>query len=227
MDSVSTSSTSEASESRRIVQSEEITIEDFTKKKNIDDMKISKISQTHIYQKSKYDIFKTDFTIKTEERDIQLAKPFETIQLLSKKSLQKHLARNYKYIHIGLVQVGIKPFIKEGLNTSILAVLQDARFQNFQDSLLSSIESSLCSGPLSFDCYPNLTISLKDKYILQSILLQIKTHNYDMLKGSIPVALIFKIHYKVMFSAFASKHKFQSQKANLSCSNIVVPKAIQ
>ena len=169
--SISASSTSECSESRRIVQSEEITIEDFTK--NIDDWKIPKISQTQIYQKSKYDIFKTDFTIKTEERDIQLTKPFETIQLLSQKSLQKHLARNYKYIHVGLVQVGIKPLTKEGLNTSILAVLRDARFQNFQDSLLSSIESSLCSGPVSFDCYPNITISLKDKNILQSINLHI------------------------------------------------------
>ena len=73
--SVSASSTSETSESKQIVQSEEITIEDFTK--NIDDWKIPKISQTQIYQKSKYDIFKTDFTIKTEERDIQLTKPFK------------------------------------------------------------------------------------------------------------------------------------------------------
>jgi hypothetical protein len=52
------------------------------------------------------------------------------------------------------------------LNTSILVVLRDARFHNFQDSLLSSIESSLCSGPVSFDCYPNLIISLKDKKYL-------------------------------------------------------------
>ena len=80
--SILASSTSESSESRRIVQSEEITIEDFTK--NIDDWKIPKISQTQIYQKSKYDIFKTNFT---KERDIQLTKPFETIQLLSQKSL--------------------------------------------------------------------------------------------------------------------------------------------
>jgi hypothetical protein len=55
-----------------------------------------------------------------------------------------------------------------------------------------------------------------------------------MLEGSIPVALIFKVHYKVIFSAFASKHKFQSQKGetlllqtDLSRSNTVVPKAIQ
>ena len=66
------------------------------------------------------------------------------------------------------------------------------------------------------------------------MLLQIKTHNYDMLEGLIHVALIFKIHYKDMFSAFANKHKFQSQKGetlllqtDLSRSNTVVLKAIQ
>lgn len=230
--SVSASSTSGSSESRRIIQSEEITIEDFTK--HLDDWKIPSISQSQIYKKSKYDIFKTDFTIKIEERDIQLTKPFETIQLLTQKSLQKHLDRNYKYIHIGCVQVGIKPLTKEGLNTSILAVLRDARFTNFEDSLLSSIESSLCSGPVSFDCYPNLTVSLKDRNILQSMQLQIKTHNYHMLEGRVPVALIFKIHYKAMFSAFASKHLHHSNKGatlllqtDLSKANIVVPKAIQ
>jgi hypothetical protein len=98
--SISASSTSETSKNKRIVQSEEITIEDFTK--NINDWKIPKIFQKQIYQKSKYDIFKTDFTIKTEERDIWLTKPFETTQLFQ-KSLQKHLAINYKYIHVGLV----------------------------------------------------------------------------------------------------------------------------
>ena len=55
-----------------------------------------------------------------------------------------------------------------------------------------------------------------------------------MLEGSITVALIFKIHYKAMFSAFATKHKYQSQKGetlllqtDLSRSNTVVRKAIQ
>ena len=83
--SISAFSTSETSKNKRIVQSEEITIKDFTK--NIDDWKIPNISQTQIYQKFKYDIFKKNFIIKIEERDIKLIKPFETIQLLSQKSL--------------------------------------------------------------------------------------------------------------------------------------------
>jgi hypothetical protein len=130
----------------------------------------------------------------------------------SPKNPYKNTYKSYKYIYTGLRQVGIKPLTNKGLNTSILAVIRDDIFQNFQDSLLSSIESSLCSGPISFDCYLNLTISIKDKNILQSMILQIKTHNYNMFEGSIPVALIFKIHYKAMFFIFSSKHKFQSRK---------------
>jgi hypothetical protein len=55
-----------------------------------------------------------------------------------------------------------------------------------------------------------------------------------MLEGSILIALIFKINYKAMFSPFASKHKFQSQKVetlllqtNLAKSNTIVPKSIK
>jgi hypothetical protein len=87
---------------------------------------------------------------------------------------------------------------------------------------------------ISFNCYPNLTILFKNRNILQIMILQIKTHNYNMLEGSMLIALIFKIHYKTMFSAFASKHKFQFQRGetlllqtDLSKSNTVVPRAIQ
>ena len=134
------------------------------------------------------------------------------MHLISMSYLQKHRERGFKYIHIGLVQVGIKPLTKEGLNASILVVLSDNRFINFQDSLISSVESSLCSGPISFNCFSNFTISLNDQNILKSLVLQINNHNYKMLAGSIPIALVFKVHYNAMQFAFATKHRFQSGK---------------
>ena len=160
-------------------------------------------------KQKKLDFLKNNYVIKTEERDITLSEPFQTIHLFAEKSLKKLREKNFNYIHIGLIQVGIKPLTKEGLDTSILAVLRDGRFIAFDYSLLSSIESSLCKGPISFDCYPHITISLKDKNVLKSMILQIKTHNYNMIKGSVPVALIFKISYKAMISAFSTQHKFQ------------------
>ena len=68
--------------------------------------------------------------------------------------------------------------------------------------MLGSVETSLSEGPISFDSYPDMTISLNDLNILDSIILEIKTHNYKMKQGSISIALIYKIHYKVMNLAF-------------------------
>ncbi|KAH9697601.1 hypothetical protein KPL71_023672 [Citrus sinensis] len=55
-----------------------------------------------------------------------------------------------------------------------------------------------------------------------------------MLEGSVPVALIFKISYKAMISAFNTQHKFQSKRdetlllqTDMSKANTVIPKPIQ
>lgn len=230
--SFSSSSSGRTSDSKNVVNSEEFVIEDFNKA--IDNWELPKVNKEMIYKTKKLDFLNNDYVIKTEERDITLSKPFETIHLFSEQSLKKLKDKNFNYIHIGLIQVGIKSLTKEGLNTSILVVLRDGRFISFDDCLLSSIESSLCKGPISFNCYPNITISLKDKNILKSMILQIKTHNYDMIEGSIPVALIYKISYKAMISAFSTQYKFQSKRdetlllqTDLSKANTVIPKPIQ
>ena len=223
---------SESSEIKRVINKKELILEDFVKA--IDEWEIPKVDKEQIYKISKFNVFKTDYVIKTEERDFQLSKPFEKITLLSPRTLNHHRSKKYKYIHIGLIQVGIKPLTREGLNTSILAVVRDARFLNFQDSLLGSVETSLSEGPISFEVYPDMTISLNDLNILESIVLEIKTHNYKMKQGSIPIALIYKIHYKAMNSAFATKYKLQPKlgetrflQTDLTKTNTVIPKTIQ
>ena len=146
--SFSSSSSGKISDSKHVVSSEEFIIKNFDK--TIDCWELLKISKEKIYKTKALDILKNDYVIKTEERDITISNPFETIHLFSEKSLKKLKEKNFNYIHIGLIQVGIKPLTKEGLDTSILAVLRDGRFISFDDSLLSSIESSLCKGPISF-----------------------------------------------------------------------------
>ncbi|KAH9735172.1 hypothetical protein KPL71_017654 [Citrus sinensis] len=142
--SFSSSSSGKTSDLKHVVSSEEFVIENFDKA--IDCWELPKISKEKIYRTKKLDFWKNDYVIKTEERDITLSKPFETINLFSEKSLNKLREKNFNYIHIGLIQIGIKPLTKEGLDTSILAVLRDGRFISFDDSLLSSIESSLCKA---------------------------------------------------------------------------------
>lgn len=52
--------------------------------------------------------------------------------------------------------------------------------------------------------------------------------------GSIPIALIFKVHYKAMMSAFNTKSRFHSKKGetlllqtDMTKANVVIPKPIQ
>lgn len=110
------------------------------------------------------------------------------------------LFRSSVYLHMGLVQVGIKPLIK-GLNTSVLRVYRNL---NYEQSIHSTVETSLCSGPIHFS-YPNFSVSLQDINILKTLTLQIKTRNSNIAGGSIPLALAYMVYYKTMLSAFGRK----------------------
>ncbi|GAV73226.1 MP domain-containing protein, partial [Cephalotus follicularis] len=74
--------------------------------------------------------------------------------------------------------------------------LRDVRHLNFDDSLIGAIETSICNGPVYFDGYPYLTISLTDKNILETLKINIKLHGYNMLPGSEIIAIIHHVHYK-------------------------------
>ena len=79
--SFSTSSSGRTSDSKNVVNSEEFVIENFDK--TIDCWELPKISKEMIYKTKKLDFLKNDCVIKTEERDITLSKPFETIHQFS------------------------------------------------------------------------------------------------------------------------------------------------
>ena len=62
-------------------------------------------------------------------------KEFETCYLLSPATIRAHKRQGHNFLHIGLVQVGVIPLIKEGLNSSILMALRDNRHIRFDDKI--------------------------------------------------------------------------------------------
>ncbi|KAI8571492.1 hypothetical protein RHMOL_Rhmol01G0124200 [Rhododendron molle] len=133
-----------------------------------------------------------------------------------------------------LIQVAIKPLSRTGLNSSVLLSLRDARFTVYSDSLLGLMESSLHNGPVYFNCYPDLPLSLKDKNILKALTLNIQTAGAitNMLEGSHPLALIYRIYYKCMKTNLnihalvkSPKDKTVLIQSNTNA-NIQVPKTI-
>lgn len=81
-----------------------------------------------------------------------------------------------------MVQVAVKPATRLVLNTTAMICVRDKRHNKFSDSLLGVMESSLCDGPIYFQCYPNLTLSLIDPHIMKTLILDIKTMGYDMIR---------------------------------------------
>jgi hypothetical protein len=94
------------------------------------------------------------------------------------------LAKGYKFLHIGSVQVAVKPLTRLGIKASVLLCLRDARFMNFQIRILGMIQSSLFNGPIHFDAFPNLTLALNDIHIFKALTLNVVTSGYDVEEGS-------------------------------------------
>lgn len=141
------------------------------------------------------------YIIRIEEKTFKIKNWFQITKLITNEMVMKH-KKSYNFVHIKLVQIRIKPLSIEGINTAILAYLRDCRFNNFRDSLLWTVEFSLCNKTIYFNCYPNYITCFDDQNILDVLTLNIKTFNYDIKPGSIPITCIYKVQYKVIQSAF-------------------------
>ena len=67
--------------------------------------------------------------------------------------------KSFKFIHLGLIQVGIKPLTRRGINAFVLLRLLDARLTVENQALLGMVEANISQGPISFNVNPDLTLS--------------------------------------------------------------------
>ena len=95
--------------------------------------------------------------IKTTEQSLALNSSEQTIRLLNKRDIELYKSQ-YKFLHIGMVQIAFKPLTLKGLPETFLAALRDARNLNFRQSLMCSIESTVAYGPVYFNAQPNFAV---------------------------------------------------------------------
>ena len=62
------------------------------------------------------------YHVRTIEQVYSINKEYETCYLLSPAVMKAHRENGHKFLHIGLVQVGVKPLIREGLNIPTMAL---------------------------------------------------------------------------------------------------------
>ncbi|KAJ0038877.1 hypothetical protein Pint_22054 [Pistacia integerrima] len=161
------------------------------------DWDLPKVSKQEIYETKTIFNFKKDHSFKTIEDTILLPHGQQPIQLFNPEAIEKH-EEKYKFLHIGLVQVGVRHLSREDHDTSVLLCLRDKRILDFDSSILSVLESTLADGPVHFDYYPNMIVSLEDPKILQVLSLYIKFNNLEIQGATFPFVLMYRIHYKCM-----------------------------
>lgn len=81
-------------------------------------------------------------------------------------------------MHIGFVQIAVKPMFRLGLDIPILVMLRDARHKKFDHSLLAVLESNIAHGPIYSNCYPNFFIDITDENIFKTLTInKLKIYN--------------------------------------------------
>ena len=198
---------------------------------------IPKIDTKNVYKISwAENTFHSAYKVRTIEQIFSISKTHEKCCLFSKKNIGEFIAtKKFSYLHIGMVQLAMKPLTRKGINSSVLMCLRDARFKNFKDSILGMITASLYDGPVYFNCYPDLTLTLDDPNIVKALTLNIASSGYHMKEGSKPFALIYYIYYRPLgtqLNPSAINHREPSSKTMLiQCSipyaKVQIPKMIQ
>ena len=82
--------------------------------------------------------------------------------------------------------------------------LRDNRHLEYQDSIIGAVQAGLNDGPVSFQCYPNFTVRIRDADILDSVVLHIKTHDFKIKPGNSHVSIITRFAYKSMNTSVGS-----------------------
>jgi len=171
--------------------------------------------------------------IKTCESTIGINNSLEVIRLLKENDIN-HYKSAFNYLHIGLVQVGVKPLFRKGLDIPVCVILRDGRFLNFGDSLLGVLQSNLAYGPVYFNCYPNFSLDINDPNVMDSLTLNVKTKNLNNKINTREIAIIYRVYYRLMKTHLAPKARHESIKgetmlmeANHEHSSIFVPRTLQ
>ena len=146
--------------------------------------------------------FMRAYSIKTHEEAISLQNGLQTIPMIKQNSIASHLKADYRFMHIGLVLVAIKPLLKKGVNAPIFIALRDKRLKKYKSSLLVVIQTNVCKSPIFCNCYPNFTVDLTCPLRTEALKLDVHVQGDEFHEFKNFVVLLrvyFRLMYKKQF----------------------------
>ena len=199
---------------------------------SLNDWTIPKMNINSIYKIGTFDYFQS-YSIKMTEQTLSIGQNQQNLNLLSLKSILEH-RQKYKFLHIGLVQIAIKPLFRIGIDAPVLLILRDKRHKDFQNSILAMAETNIANGPIYFNCYPNFSVGLFDKNILDTLVLTVETKNLEFKDNTRPLAIIYRVCYKTMTTTLEPRTRISSPRnetiifeANTNHTKVHMPKRLK
>ena len=120
-----------------IVNEKDHTIDDIELIPDFRNWNIPKVDTKTVYKTSFVEsAFYYAYKARTVEQIFSISKIHEKCCLFSKRNINEFLAaKKFSYLHIGMVQVVIKPLTRKGINAFVLMCLRDARLPIFDESI--------------------------------------------------------------------------------------------
>jgi len=143
--------------------------------------------------------FKKAYSVKTHEQAISLQNGMQSIGMISPIAIAQHLQAKYRFMHIGLVQVAVKPLLRTGANAPIYLALRDKRLRHYKSSLLALIQTNVCKGPIFFNCYPNFMVDLTCPMTTEALKLDVHIQGDEFLdfKNSV---VVYRVYFRLLSS---------------------------
>jgi hypothetical protein len=115
---------------------------------------------------------------------LSLGQSVYQIPLIQQADIDWGLEHGYKYVHLGLIQFGINPLVRPGLDTSVLTCIIDSRHNTFLTLLFLDSKLHLHNGPVWSSALPRYQVSLTDPYINTLLQAYVQFSGFNMAEGS-------------------------------------------
>ncbi|XP_052177344.1 uncharacterized protein LOC127791479 isoform X3 [Diospyros lotus] len=176
-----------------------------------------------IYHRKSFFSFRRDpdYEIHKLKKTVPIRGEYVELHLLDRQAVRHHMSK-YRFLHLGLVQVAVKPLTSAGLDCSVLVCLRDCRWLEFRRSLLAVAQASLRHGPVYFDCYPSYLLPLTGAKMPRTWALSIKiesSRNVEL--SSSDIAVEYRVYYRVGNDFYGSKKSLSVGETTFVETNLV------
>ena len=107
-------------------------------------------------------------------------------------------------MHIGLVQVAVRPFIRKVDNVPMYMALRDKRLTKYKSSLLATINTNIHNRPIFFNCFRDFCVDFTCPMTPEPLKLDVHIQGGEFrdLKN---IAIMYRVYFRSMSTNLNAK----------------------